>query len=832
MFSSRVIVVFFLVGLFCLAGKAADYVVIIDASISMKNSADSHIYAGKRRLDVVSDALNTFLGEIPLESRVYLAAFNRVVTPETEVVVRSESDRKRLIQSISNLESLVSREAESGGTHLWAALDHALQKGSEYSQASVDQNVLVRVLTDGEDNDPKYRGVSAQSIINGLRQKYPLVGDRVGLVLLGSMDFHLHGIEIQNAKDFHPSFPPAIALNPRTPRVGQPVTFSDSSQQRFNSFDWLVDDQLVSRTPTAVTTFAKAGKYHVKLTVVAANGQRETGNAVVQVGAAPMSPSFTFVPAKPEPTDRISLYGRASADASVVKWRIDGAEAGSGYDLQKEFASEGEHEIVLTVQDSGGSTESVTNQITVAEKPLTVTFDAPEEVVSGSEVEFKNTTMGRTGGWRWDFGDQKSGPEQHPHHVFLNASDQPVQFAVVLHAQSVAGREFASESKKIIVHPSPKPPKAAFQVRQFKIKVGDLINFQDDSTGVITNRHWSFADEGESAIESPEHAFRTAGEKSVKLTVTGPGGSVTATQKVTVRPRETSVKVALMDSQSMEAAELPPSLDFKDVNPDSLHQNTFIGIDKDTIQVSFADQPEDGTAVVVTLAGTNDVFHLQLRRDGKLFPVSLPARLRENSLIQVTLNTNAPEGKYEAALNFQPEGTSLLLNGTNQPVALTLLVNIGTPESGGFIALLLLVILAVVAWAIYFFWRQRTLLGPKSQVTIGLAEQRDEIKSAGVAAGTSVGGRKYKLAYNEMIVLGQSTDSPHLFDLQAQDWRIRREAKQIVLVNRRDIKSRSVLNTGDVKEIKADTGAVRRLAVTIEINAPVKPLKVAPKQKK
>lgn len=818
---------------------AADYVLLVDASVSMLNAVDRQ--TPRHRVDVVKEALAGFLREVPLESRVYLCAFNAAIWPQAEVVVRSDDDRALLLKAIANLDSLLGDTTYSGNTHLWAALDHALLKGSDYSREYPDRTVLVRVMTDGEDNDPRYRGVRPQSILNKLQEKYPAVDGRAiqaNLVLLGSLDFHLStkGIDSTKSPDFKVVFPPAISYIPNTPRAGKPVVFSDTSNQRFDSYDWSIDGKLVAREKKFTTEFSKAGNYSVHLSATAPNGQREAARAQVVVlepeKPEPLNPQFTFVPSAPEPKQQIKFYGHASDKAGTATWLIDAAQAGSGFELEKEFPQEGRHDVVLSVRDANGYEESFSNHIIVAEKPLAVAFSSPSEAVSGDEVEFKNLTTGVVSGWKWDFGDQNSSLEQHPTHRFVNTSERAVQYAVVLSARSAAGRPFASEPSRITVHPTPKQPQAAFHISQKEYKVGTLVNFLNDSSGVITNRHWDFAGEGESPLENPEFGFSSPGEKLIRLVVMGPGGSDTATQRILVPPLETLVQVAMAGTNSSDASQLPESLEFGEINTENLRQNTFIGIDNDTIEVLFSGRPEPSASVEVSLAGATNTFQLLLLRDGKLLPLLLPVRLRENALVRVALVTNAPEGKQEAILSFRPDGPALLVNGKQTACQTRLVASVGAIDPSGFFILLFLLVLGLVGWAIYYFWKQRMTLGPKSQVTIGLAERRDETKNAPAAVETPASTRKFKLANGEMIVLGQSPDSPHIYDLQAPDWRIRREAKRIVSVNRRDFKSAGVLKSGDVKEIKTDTGVVRRLAVTIEIGAAPKPQKIAPTKTK
>jgi serine protease len=56
------------------------------------------------------------------------------------------------------------------------------------------------------------------------------------------------------------------------------------------------------------------------------------------------------------------------------------------------------------------------------------------------------------------------------------------------------------------------------------------VSFTDQSTGDITSWSWTFGDGGTSTAQSPSHQYASAGNYTVSLSVTGPGGSDTETK--------------------------------------------------------------------------------------------------------------------------------------------------------------------------------------------------------------------------------------------------------------------------------------------------------------
>jgi len=74
------------------------------------------------------------------------------------------------------------------------------------------------------------------------------------------------------------------------------------------------------------------------------------------------------------------------------------------------------------------------------------------------------------------------------------------------------------------------PPVAAFSATPLTGNKPLTVNFTNQSTGSITSWAWNFGDGGTSTEQSPAHIYNSAGNYTVSLTVTGPGGSNTKTQ--------------------------------------------------------------------------------------------------------------------------------------------------------------------------------------------------------------------------------------------------------------------------------------------------------------
>lgn len=74
------------------------------------------------------------------------------------------------------------------------------------------------------------------------------------------------------------------------------------------------------------------------------------------------------------------------------------------------------------------------------------------------------------------------------------------------------------------------PPTAAFVGAPTTGRSPLEVGFTDQSTGQVSSWWWTFGDSGTSALRNPSHTYARPGVYTVSLTVTGPGGSTTATR--------------------------------------------------------------------------------------------------------------------------------------------------------------------------------------------------------------------------------------------------------------------------------------------------------------
>jgi PKD repeat protein len=190
------------------------------------------------------------------------------------------------------------------------------------------------------------------------------------------------------------------------------------------------------------------------------------------------------------------------------------------------YTSAGTYTVTLTVTGPGGSdTMTRENYITVSEPPPTAFFSgSPRSGVKPLTVQFSDLSSGQITSRSWNFGDGKTSDEKSPLHVYNEVGT----FTVALTVTGPGGSDTTTRENYITVREP--VPVADFTGSPTSGVKPLAVQFTDLSTGQITSRSWNFGDGQTSAATNPSHTYTVAGTYTVRLTVTGPGGSNTKTQ--------------------------------------------------------------------------------------------------------------------------------------------------------------------------------------------------------------------------------------------------------------------------------------------------------------
>lgn len=137
-------------------------------------------------------------------------------------------------------------------------------------------------------------------------------------------------------------------------------------------------------------------------------------------------------------------------------------------------------------------------------------------------VQFTDKSTGTITNRTWDFGDGLTSTATNPSHTYQNVGTYTVKLTVT----GTEGSNTKTRSNYISVSSS-SAPFANFYGTPTSGTAPLTVQFTDQSTGNITSRLWDFGDGQTSTATNPSHTYQNAGTYTVKLTVTGAGGSNT-----------------------------------------------------------------------------------------------------------------------------------------------------------------------------------------------------------------------------------------------------------------------------------------------------------------
>ncbi len=184
---------------------------------------------------------------------------------------------------------------------------------------------------------------------------------------------------------------------------------------------------------------------------------------------------------------------------------------------------------------AGGTQVAVvpgTTTVTVITGPLPIVSFTKNatDIRTGDAVGFRDTSTGlpAVNMWNWSFGDgtwfnTTTSGLKDPSHVYgakglynvsLTASNANGPNTTALQSIGVYNQPFANFTA------APNP-----------VGINANVQFTDSSTGDVTTWAWTFGDGATSAAQNPTHAYATAGNKTVTLTVGNPAETSAVTTK-------------------------------------------------------------------------------------------------------------------------------------------------------------------------------------------------------------------------------------------------------------------------------------------------------------
>jgi PKD repeat protein len=182
----------------------------------------------------------------------------------------------------------------------------------------------------------------------------------------------------------------------------------------------------------------------------------------------------------------------------------------------------------------------------LADQSLDADFSGgPTTGLTGTTVQFSDQSSGDIISWSWDFGDGGGSSDQNPSHTYSSSGAYTVSLTVT----DADSSDTETQENYISIY-TPRRPIAGFTRQPANDEEPMTVQFVDNSScgatlttyvngspytssidalplGGITSWAWEFGDGVGSYENNPVHTYQNTGSYTVRLTVSGPGGSDT-----------------------------------------------------------------------------------------------------------------------------------------------------------------------------------------------------------------------------------------------------------------------------------------------------------------
>src|SRR5665648_119868 len=237
----------------------------------------------------------------------------------------------------------------------------------------------------------------------------------------------------------------------------------------------------------------------------------------------------------------------SDSDGSIVSytWDFKDGYTGNGVTVNHTFSSIGSYNVLLTVTDGKGATDTTTKNITITEtlsnqSPIASFTATPTSGVAPLAVSFNASSSSDSDGsivsYTWDFKDGNTGNGQTINHTFSSTGSYNVMLTVL---DNEGATDTTTKNITITETLSNQSPIASFTATPTSGVAPLAVSFNasssSDSDGSITSYAWDFKDGYTGNGVTVNHTFNSTGSYNVELTVTdNEGASDSTTKTITV----------------------------------------------------------------------------------------------------------------------------------------------------------------------------------------------------------------------------------------------------------------------------------------------------------
>jgi len=354
------------------------------------------------------------------------------------------------------------------------------------------------------------------------------------------------------------------------------LNFLNASTGTITSYAWTFGDGTTSTAANPSKVYSAAGTYTVSLTVTGPGGSntQTRTNYITVTALPPPVAQFTGTPTSGLGPLTVSFTNTSTGSITSYDWTFGDGTTSTAANPVKVYSAAGTYTVSLTVTGPGGNnTQTRTNYVTVTPPaPVAQFTGTPTSGLGPLTASFTNTSTGNITSYAWAFGDGTTSTAANPVKVYSAAGTYTVSLTVT----GPGGSNTQTRTNYITVTTAGAPV-AQFTATTTWGTARLTVPFTNTSTGNITSYAWNFGDGTTSTAANPTKVYSTAGIYTVRLTVTGPGGSNTQIRNDYIKvegryfhngkkpkvTQSTVVEVRPPSATAVDAAITPPSPNYR-----------------------------------------------------------------------------------------------------------------------------------------------------------------------------------------------------------------------------------------------------------------------------
>ncbi|PJB55606.1 MAG: hypothetical protein CO098_15980, partial [Bacteroidetes bacterium CG_4_9_14_3_um_filter_41_19] len=204
--------------------------------------------------------------------------------------------------------------------------------------------------------------------------------------------------------------------------IDELITFTDNSTNDVVSWSWDFGDGVTNTLQNPDHSYSSTGLFDIELIVTNQNACADTLQSSIQIFQLPdaqidVTPGSTVCANSP-----LNFRGLDLNETTVLDWQWnfgDGTPPYSGQEALHTYTLPGTYVVSLTIFNSGGCTDLVTQSVIINEVPVADFVMSPQNSACvGNLIDFTDNSSNDVISWAWDFGDGDISTLQNPQHSY------------------------------------------------------------------------------------------------------------------------------------------------------------------------------------------------------------------------------------------------------------------------------------------------------------------------------------------------------------------------------------------------------------------------------